>query len=77
MTYKFKKKHRLSHQVKVLLNEDQFDRLLVLAGNTGIQHSVLSRIIIKAVIEIVEQTGELPDWLEAERARLQRQSEIG
>ena len=67
MTYG-KKAHLHKRQVKVLLNEDEFDRLKACALRLGEQHSVLSREILKAVIEVFEETGELPDWIESKFA---------
>jgi hypothetical protein len=58
-----KKEHVHKHQVKVLLNDDEFRRLREYAHSIGEQHSALSRVIIKAVIEVIEETGELPDWI--------------
>ena len=59
-----KKAHLHKRQVKVLLNEDEFFRLKACALRLGEQHSVLSREILKAVIEVFEETGELPEWIE-------------
>jgi len=58
-----KKEHLHKRQVKVLLNDDEFRRLRAFAHSIGEQHSALSRAILKAVIEVVEETGELPDWI--------------
>ncbi|WP_397448160.1 hypothetical protein [Pseudomonas sp. NA-150] len=58
-----KKEHRHARQVKVLLNDEEFIRLREYAHSVGTQHSPLSRAILKAVIEVIEQTGELPDWI--------------
>jgi hypothetical protein len=63
-----KKEHLHARQVKVLLNEEEFLRLRDLAHSLGTQHSVLSRVILKAVIEVIEETGELPDWIELKEA---------
>ncbi|WP_225773274.1 hypothetical protein [Pseudomonas sp. Marseille-Q5115] len=62
------KAHRHEHQVKVRLDDEDFDRLRAISHKLKLQHSVLSREILKAVIEVIEQTGELPDWLEKKRA---------
>ncbi|WP_426113524.1 hypothetical protein [Pseudomonas sp. DSP3-2-2] len=62
------KPHRHEHQVKVRLDDEDFNRLRAISQRFKLQHSVLSREIIKAVIEVVEQTGELPDWLEKKQA---------
>jgi len=63
-----KKEHRHKRQVKVLLSDDEFDRLKACALRFGEQHSALSREILKAVIEVFEETGELPDWIERKLA---------
>ena len=63
-----KKEHRHARQVKVLLNDEEFIRLREYAHSVGTQHSALSRVILNAVIEVIEQTGELPEWIEIKRA---------
>lgn len=63
-----KKEHLHKRQVKVLLNEDEFARLKEFAHKLGTQHSVLSREILTAVIEVINQTGELPEWIELKQA---------
>jgi len=62
------KSHRHEHQVKVRLDDEDFARLRAIAQRFKLQHSVLSREILKAVIEVVEETGELPAWLEKKQA---------
>jgi hypothetical protein len=68
MTYGNKKKHRHLYQLKVLLNEEDSLRFLNLAESYGVQRGVLSRRIIKAVIEIIEREGALPDWIKRDQA---------
>jgi len=63
-----KKEHCHARQVKVLLNDDEFIRFREYAHSHGMQHSVLGRVIFKALIEAIEETGELPDWIEIKRA---------
>lgn len=58
-----KKEDVHKRQVKVLLNDDEFLRLREYAHSIGKQHSALSRVILNAVIEVIEETGELPDWI--------------
>lgn len=67
MTY-HDKTHRHEHQVKVRLDDEDFVRLKIVAQRMKLQHSVLSREILKSVIDAIEETGELPDWLEKKRA---------
>jgi len=63
-----KKEDRHAKQVKVLLTDDEYNRLRDYSHSIGAQHSVLSRAIITAVIDMIEQTGELPEWIEIKRA---------
>lgn len=62
------KTHRHEHQVKVRLDDEDFGRLRAIAQRFKLQHSVFSREILKAVMEVIEETGELPEWLEKKRA---------
>lgn len=59
MTYK-DKAHRRSNQVKVRLNDDQFDELKEFAGQLGGEHSVIAREILLAALEFKRRYGSLP-----------------
>jgi len=63
MTYD-EKSHRQGRQVKVLLDDDVFQELKDVAHAMKLQHSVLSREIIKAALEIKRREGALPFGLD-------------
>ena len=58
------KAHRHEHQVKVRLDDEVFQELKDVARDMRLQHSVLSREIIEAALEIKRKHGELPFGLE-------------
>lgn len=62
------KAHRHEHQVKVRLDDDVFQELKDVARDLKLQHSVLSREIIEAALEVRRNRGELPFDLEKKRA---------
>ncbi|MEE3507769.1 MULTISPECIES: hypothetical protein [unclassified Pseudomonas] len=62
------KAHRHEHQVKVRLDDDVFQELKEVARDLKLQHSVLSREIIEAALEVRRERGELPFGLEKQRA---------
>lgn len=62
------KAHRHEHQVKVRLDDDVFQELKDVARDLKLQHSVLSREIIEAALEVRRNRGELPFGLEKQRA---------
>lgn len=63
-----RKEHHHARQVKVLLNDEEFIRFREFAHAHGMQHSVFGRIIFKALIEVIEETGEVPEWIEKKMA---------
>jgi predicted DNA-binding protein len=62
------KAHRHEHQVKVRLDDEVFQELKDVARDMKLQHSVLSREIIEAALEVRRALGELPFELEKRQA---------
>lgn len=64
------KAHRHEHQVKVKvrLDDEVFQELKDVARDMKLQHSVLSREIIEAALEVRRTLGELPFELEKRQA---------
>lgn len=66
--------HKHKHQVKVRLDDENFDELKEVARRLKFQHSVLSRVCVEWMVRYYRKHGCMPPDLEREiESMLERQ----